>query len=192
MLVHVSESAPSFTSVRGGSGRLVTTDFVKELCDIADKFCDGYLRFTSRNNVEFLLTDQSKIAGLKDACKKMASPWAPPVIPSATSFIPGLGPLPYRHHDASGIVKAVMDDCSSTSAAPRQPQTAGMVRIALACCQNVRRGCTAPTSPSWAFTAPRQGGPRETAPSVRNPDHDSLLPHRRHPAHPRQGPLRAW
>ena len=74
VLVHVSESGAKVFSVRGGSPRLVTTDFVKELCDIADKFCDGYLRFTSRNNVEFLLTEQGNIAGVKDACKKMGVP----------------------------------------------------------------------------------------------------------------------
>ena len=74
VLVHVSESGAKVFSVRGGSPRLVSTDFIKEMCDIADKFCDGYLRFTSRNNVEFLLTDQSKIAGVKAECKKLGVP----------------------------------------------------------------------------------------------------------------------
>jgi len=61
VLKHVSEDGAVLYSVRVGSPRLVSIDFVRELCDIADKYCDGYLRFTSRNNVEFLVGDESKL-----------------------------------------------------------------------------------------------------------------------------------
>ena len=27
---------------------------IRELCDIADKHCGGYLRWTTRNNIEFM------------------------------------------------------------------------------------------------------------------------------------------
>ncbi|MGP8051937.1 MAG: dissimilatory-type sulfite reductase subunit beta [Desulfobaccales bacterium] len=135
VLVHVSESGAKIFSVRGGSPRLVTTDFVKELCDVADKFCDGYLRFTSRNNVEFLLTDQSKIAGVKDACKKLGVPIG--ATGHSLSNIVHTQGWVHCHTpaiDASGIVKAVMDDLFEYFGSHKLP---AQVRIALACCLNM-------------------------------------------------------
>ena len=135
VLVHVSDSGAKVFSVRGGSGRLVTTDFIKDVCGLADKFCDGYLRFTSRNNIEFLLTDQGKIAGLKDACKKMGIPIGG-TGHSVTSIVHTQGWV-HCHTpaiDASGIVKAVMDDLFEYFGSHKLP---AQVRIALACCLNM-------------------------------------------------------
>jgi len=135
VLVHVAENGDKIYSVRGGSGRLVTTDFVKDLCDIADKFCDGYLRFTSRNNVEFLLTDQKKIAGVKDACKKLGIPIG--ATGHSVSNIVHTQGWVHCHTpaiDASGIVKAVMDDLFEYFGSHKLP---AQVRIALACCLNM-------------------------------------------------------
>jgi len=135
VLVHVAESGAKVFSVRGGSPRLVTTDFVKELCDIADQFCDGYLRFTSRNNVEFLLTDNTKIAGVKDACKKMGVPIG--ATGHSVSNIVHTQGWVHCHTpaiDASGIVKSVMDDLFEYFGSHKLP---AQVRIALACCLNM-------------------------------------------------------
>jgi len=135
VLVHVSESGAKIYSVRGGSGRLVTTDFIKDVCGLADKFCDGFLRFTSRNNIEFLLTDQGKIAGLKDACKKMGIPIGG-TGHSVTSIVHTQGWV-HCHTpaiDASGIVKSVMDDLFEYFGSHKLP---AQVRIALACCLNM-------------------------------------------------------
>jgi sulfite reductase beta subunit len=135
VLVHVSESGAKLYSVRGGSGRLVTTDFIKDVCGLADKFCDGFLRFTSRNNIEFLLTDQGKVAGLKDACKKMGIPIGG-TGHSVTSIVHTQGWV-HCHTpaiDASGIVKSVMDDLFEYFGSHKLP---AQVRIALACCLNM-------------------------------------------------------
>ena len=135
VLMHVSESGAKIFSVRGGSGRLVTTDFIKDVCDLADKFCDGYLRFTSRNNIEFLLTDQGKIAGLKDASAKRGIPVGG-TGHSVTSLVHTQGWV-HCHTpaiDASGIVKAVMDDLFEYFGSHKLP---AQVRIALACCLNM-------------------------------------------------------
>ncbi len=135
VLMHVSESGAKIYSVRGGSGRLVTTDFIKDVCDIADKFCDGYLRFTSRNNVEFLLTDKGKIAGVKDACKKLGIPLG--ATGHSVSNIVHTQGWVHCHTpaiDASGIVKAVMDDLFEYFGSHKLP---AQVRIALACCLNM-------------------------------------------------------
>ena len=64
VMVHVGESGDKLFTVRAGSPRLVSTEKIRNYADLAEKYCDGHLRFTSRNNVEFLLTDESKIDAL--------------------------------------------------------------------------------------------------------------------------------
>jgi len=61
VLKHVSETGAVLHSVRCASPRLVSTDWVRDICKIADQFCDGHLRFTTRNNVEFLVADEAKL-----------------------------------------------------------------------------------------------------------------------------------
>ena len=41
VLKHFSESGAVLTSVRMASPRLVSTDWVRDVCDIADEYCDG-------------------------------------------------------------------------------------------------------------------------------------------------------
>jgi sulfite reductase beta subunit len=161
VLVHVGESGDKLFSVRVGSGRLITTDLVKDVCVIADKFCDGYLRFTSRNNIEFLLTDQGKIAGLKDAIKKLGLPIGG-TGHSVSNIVHTQGWI-HCHTpaiDASGIVKAVMDDLFEYFGSHKLP---AQVRIALACCLNM---CGAVHCSDIAIL-----GIHRTAPKV---DHDRL------------------
>jgi sulfite reductase beta subunit len=59
VMVHVSETGDKIFTVRAASPRLMSVDKIRAYCDLADKYCSGYLRFTSRNNVEFL-TDVEK------------------------------------------------------------------------------------------------------------------------------------
>ncbi len=61
VLMHISETGAEVFTVRGGSARLVTVNFIREICDIADKHCDGYLRFTTRNNIEFMVDSKAKV-----------------------------------------------------------------------------------------------------------------------------------
>ena len=61
---HVSDTGAVINSVRVASPRLVSSDFIRAICDIADKYCDGYLRFTTRHNVEFLVSDEKKLQPL--------------------------------------------------------------------------------------------------------------------------------
>jgi len=64
VIKRVAESGDTIYVVRFGTPRLISIYTVRELCDIADKYCDGYLRWTSRHNVEFIVTDESKIDDL--------------------------------------------------------------------------------------------------------------------------------
>ena len=58
---HVSETGDEVYTVRAGNPRVVSVDFIRDLCDIADKYCEGHLRFTSRYNIEFMTPDKAKV-----------------------------------------------------------------------------------------------------------------------------------
>ncbi len=62
---HVAESGEKLYTVRAGSPRLLSVQTIRLFADLADKYCGGYLRFTSRNNVEFLLSEPANIEPLK-------------------------------------------------------------------------------------------------------------------------------
>src|SRR5512139_1186684 len=64
VLMHVAQSGAKLYSVRAASPRLLSIETLRLFATIADEFCGGYLRFTSRNNVEFLLTDAARIEPL--------------------------------------------------------------------------------------------------------------------------------
>ena len=65
VLVHVAENGDKVFTVRAGGCRFMTVEHVREICDIADKHCDGYVRFTTRNNIEFHLDTLDKVEALK-------------------------------------------------------------------------------------------------------------------------------
>ncbi len=44
----------------------MTCQFVREICDVADAHCDGHLRFTTRNNIEFMVDSKDKVQPLLD------------------------------------------------------------------------------------------------------------------------------
>ncbi|MBC7104922.1 MAG: sulfite reductase, dissimilatory-type beta subunit, partial [Firmicutes bacterium] len=74
VLKHVSETGAELYTVRAGSPRLLAIDTIREICNLADKYCDGYLRFTSRYNIEFLLTNPANIDPLIGDLKKLGFP----------------------------------------------------------------------------------------------------------------------
>jgi sulfite reductase beta subunit len=136
VMVHVAESGDEIFSVRASSPRLLGTKRIRKFADLAAKYCDGYLRFTSRNNVEFLLTDESKIDPLIEELKALGHPVGG--IGHAISNIVHTQGWVHCHSaatDASGVVKAVMDELSDyfdgTKPVP------GKCRVALACCLNM-------------------------------------------------------
>jgi len=135
VMYHMGENGDKLFTVRMASPRILSVARIREICALADKYCDGYLRFTSRNNVEFLLTDESKIDALIADIKKMGFPVGG--IGNAISNIVHTQGWVHCHSsatDASGVVKAVMDDLHEYFAERKLP---GKLRIALACCLNM-------------------------------------------------------
>ena len=136
VVLHVSESGAKLWSVRVGSPRLVSVDYIRQLSDIADKYCGGYLRFTTRNNVEFLVSDESQLQPLLQELEAAKMPVGG--VGNAISNIVHTQGWIHCHSaatDASGIVKAVMDDLyeyfKDGSDLPAK------IRVALACCLNM-------------------------------------------------------
>ena len=136
VLCHVAEGGDKLFSVRAGTPRLISTDTIRKFAELADKYCDGYLRWTSRNNVEFLVTDSANIDGLI----KDVEAYGFPVGGTGATISNIVHTQGWIHchsaaTDASGIVKAVMDDLfpyfKGEQALPAK------TKIALACCLNM-------------------------------------------------------
>ncbi|ADK84329.1 dissimilatory sulfite reductase beta subunit [Desulfarculus baarsii DSM 2075] len=136
VLVHVAESGDKLYTVRCGATRLMTTHMVEDYCKIADEFCGGYFRFTTRNNVEFMVTSTEKLEGLKKALAAAGNMPIGGTGHSVTNIVHTQGWV-HCHTpaiDASGPVKSVMDALFDYFTSMKLP---AQVRIALACCLNM-------------------------------------------------------
>ena len=134
-MVHVAESGDKIYTVRAASPRILSTATIREISALAEKYCDGYLRFTTRNNIEFLLSDESKmkplLAELKEKKYSVGG-----IGPRVSNIIHTQGWV-HCHSactDASGIVKAVMDELHDYFTTKELPNK---VRLAVACCVNM-------------------------------------------------------
>ncbi|MGD2070186.1 MAG: dissimilatory-type sulfite reductase subunit beta [Gemmatimonadota bacterium] len=136
VMVHEARSGDRLYTVRAGSPRLLGTKRIRAFAALADKYCDGHLRFTSRHNVEFLLTDDSNIDDLIADLAELGHPVGG--IGHAISSIVHTQGWVHCHSaatDASGVVKAVMDDLVEYFDGSKE--IPGKLRIALACCLNM-------------------------------------------------------
>jgi len=135
LLKHVAESGDALYTVRAASPRLLDIGTVRDLCDLADKYCDGHLRFTSRHNIEFLLVDPDKIEPLVRDVKALGFPVGG-TGRCLTNIVHTQGWL-HCHTtatDGSGVVKAIMDELFDYFENEKLP---AYTRIALACCGNM-------------------------------------------------------
>jgi sulfite reductase beta subunit len=135
VLCHVSETGERIYTVRAGSPRLLSVQTIRMFAALADKYCGGYLRFTSRHNIEFLLDDAANIEPLKkeliDAGFPVGGTGA-----SISNVVHTQGWI-HCHSaatDASGIVKSLMDRLNDRFTEENLP---AKVRIAVACCLNM-------------------------------------------------------
>jgi len=132
---HVSETGDEVYTVRAGNPRVVSVDFIRDLCDIADKYCEGHLRFTSRYNIEFMTPDKAKVEGIIEAVKKLGLPVGG--TGNAISNIVHTQGWLHCHSaatDSSAIVKALMDELYDYFTSMKLP---AKLRVSLACCINM-------------------------------------------------------
>ncbi|MGA3128532.1 MAG: dissimilatory-type sulfite reductase subunit beta [Candidatus Korobacteraceae bacterium] len=135
VLCHVGESGDKLYTVRAATARLMSVQSLRKIAGLADKYSGGYLRFTSRNNIEFLLTEPANIEALKAELFELGFPVGG-TKNSISSIVHTQGWI-HCHSaatDASGIVKAVMDSLYERFTHQDLP---GKLRIALACCVNM-------------------------------------------------------
>jgi len=137
VLMHKSETGDEVYTIRVGSARLVTCVFIREVCDIADAHCDGHLRFTTRNNIEFMVDSKDKIQPLLDDLASRDNRFPVGGTGAGVTNIVHTQGWIHCHTpatDASGPVKAVMDELFEYFTSMTLP---AQVRIALACCLNM-------------------------------------------------------
>jgi len=142
ILVHVAENGDKVFTVRVGGCRFMTVENVREICDIADKHCDGYMRFTTRNNIEFMVDSQDKVETLKkdlQSRKHVTGSYKFPIGGTGAGITNIVHTQGFIHchtpaTDASSMVKAVMDDLFEEFQSMTMP---AQVRISMACCLNM-------------------------------------------------------
>ncbi len=135
VLCHVAESGEKLYTVRAGSPRLLSVHTIRLFADLADKHSGGYLRFTSRNNVEFLLEDPAHIELLVQDLKAAGYPVGG-TNASISNIVHTQGWVHCHSSatDASGLVKCMMDELYPYFVAEKLP---AKLRIAVACCLNM-------------------------------------------------------
>jgi len=133
VLHHVAESGDEVWTVKAGTCRQLDVFTIRKLCDIADEYCSGFIRFTTRSNAEFMVTDEKKVAPLIERLKKDGFP-----VGGTGASISQLAHTQGWLHcdipgtDASGVVKAVMDSLYEDFVNERFP---AKVKINTLCCE---------------------------------------------------------
>ncbi len=142
VIKYTSETGDIVFSVRCATPRLITTSLIREICEIADKYSEGCVRWTTRNNIEFHVTDEESLRALLDDLRGRKFAGGSYKFPvggtgaCVTNIVHTQGWV-HCHTpaiDASGVVKAVMDDVFEYFQSMKLP---AQVRIALACCLNM-------------------------------------------------------
>ena len=74
VLHHVSHSGDEVWTVRAGTQRQMDVYTIRKLCDIADTYAEGHVRFTIRSNIEFMVSDPAKVDPLIGALTEAGFP----------------------------------------------------------------------------------------------------------------------
>jgi sulfite reductase beta subunit len=120
----------------------MSTGLIREISEIAEKHCDGHLRFTTRNNIEFMVDDKSKVEPLKKDLAGRKFPGGSFKFPIGGTGA-GISNIVHTQGwihchtpatDASGTVKATMDEVFKDFQDMRLPAP---LRISMACCLNM-------------------------------------------------------
>jgi len=120
----------------------MTVEHVREICEIADKYCDGYVRFTTRNNIEFIVDSWEKVEALKKdllSRKHVSGSYKFPIGGTGAGLTNIVHTQGYIHchtpaTDASSMVKSIMDELFDYFGSMTLP---AQVRISMACCLNM-------------------------------------------------------
>ncbi|RLC12407.1 MAG: dissimilatory-type sulfite reductase subunit beta [Deltaproteobacteria bacterium] len=142
IIKRVAESGDELYTIRAGGCRLMSVSLIREIISIADKYCDGYVRWTTRNNVEFMVDSKEKAMSLKEDLLSRKQPGGCYKFPiggtgaGITNIVHTQGWI-HCHTpatDASGTVKATLDVLFDDFTNMKLP---AKLRISMACCLNM-------------------------------------------------------
>ncbi|MCW8874251.1 MAG: dissimilatory-type sulfite reductase subunit beta, partial [Gammaproteobacteria bacterium] len=111
VLRHVAHSGDIVWTVKVGTQRILDIFTLRTLCDIGDKYADGYIRFTLRSNLEYTVADEAKVEPLIKAVEDAGF-----VVGGTKNSVTSLSHTQGWLHcdipgtDASGVVKSMMDE----------------------------------------------------------------------------------
>ncbi len=133
VLLHVAENGDEIWTVKAGTQRILDLFTLRKLTEIGDKYGDGYVRFTIRSNIEYMVADKNKveplIKALEDAGLIVGGTGNSVAMISHTQ---GWLHCDIPAADASGVVKAMMDELIDDFKNCNMPNR---VHIATSCCQ---------------------------------------------------------
>jgi len=112
----VALSGDELWTVKAGTARQNDIYTIREMADIIDQFGEGFVRFTTRSNMEISVTEESKVQPLIDALEKGGFPiGGTGNSVSLVSHTQGWLHCDIPGTDASGVVKALMDELFTNS-----------------------------------------------------------------------------
>jgi dissimilatory sulfite reductase beta subunit len=133
VLKHVAHSGDVIYTVRAGTQRQMDLHTVRLLCDIADQQGEGFIRFTMRSNIEFLVSDEAKVQPIIDRLTEEGFPvGGTGNSVSMISHTQGWLHCDIPGTDASGAVKALMDELIDEFTREEMPNR---VHMTTSCCQ---------------------------------------------------------
>lgn len=133
VLKHVAHSGEAIWTVRAGTQRILDVLSLNLLCDIGDTYADGYVRFTIRSNIEYMVDQESKVGPLIVALESNGF-----VVGGTKNSVAMISHTQGWLHcdipgtDASGVVKAMMDEVIDEFKGWNMPNR---VHMTTSCCQ---------------------------------------------------------
>ncbi len=133
VLHHVAKNGDEVWTVRAGTQRQMDVFTIRKLCDIGDQFAEGHVRFTTRSNIEFMVSSKDKVQPLADALTAAGFPvGGTGNSVSMISHTQGWLHCDIPGTDASGVVKSLMDMMHHEFISEEMPSR---VKITTSCCQ---------------------------------------------------------
>ncbi|MBT3092604.1 MAG: dissimilatory-type sulfite reductase subunit beta [Candidatus Thiodiazotropha sp. (ex Lucina pensylvanica)] len=133
VLKHVAHDGDEIWTVRAGTQRILDLFTLRKLCEIGDRYADGYVRFTIRSNIEFMLADGARVDPLIDELERNGF-----IVGGTRNSVTSISHTQGWLHcdipatDASGVVKSMMDQLIGEFRAWNMPNR---VHITTSCCQ---------------------------------------------------------
>ncbi|TVP77848.1 dissimilatory-type sulfite reductase subunit beta [Thioalkalivibrio sp.] len=133
VLLHVSEFGEKIWTVKAGTQRILDVFTLRKLCDIGDEYADGYVRFTIRSNIEYMIDAEEKVEPLINALEEAGF-----IVGGTRNSVSMISHTQGWLHcdipgtDASGVVKAMMDELIDEFRNHNMPNR---VHITTSCCQ---------------------------------------------------------